>query len=299
MRSSKFLAAITIGARPSSQITIDSVLNLCSNFVVLDTGQDVFRFAHLSAREYLESKSEYIWQLTNTFAAETFLYTLLTHAQHTQQAQQVGIDLLKGRDTPIGTFLHQKFYFYAADFWTRYVTNAGTARFSHTLQRLLDSFILGDCGVGPTGEFLTWMSYLSSDEKVYLNMKLQSSRCLPATPLFVCCIYNFQEFIPPIINLSTEPLKNSRNIDGRTMLEVALFKPDAQVMTSLIEGGVNITEDALEVAAALGTDTTAHLELLLKGYPEPYVSSEVITAAVSNGSIGNEMLLLLMPLIGK
>lgn len=298
MNSSKFLASITIRPRSSTELTIESILNLCSNFVVFDTGQDVFRFAHLSVREYLESKSEYTWKLANSDAAETCLYTLLVHSQPYRLSKQGGINLPSTHEIPIGKFLHSKFYSYAATFWSSHVKSAGNMRFSHTLQKLLHVFILGDDGYWPTGEFLTWMNYLSSDYKEYVNVKHETSRCIPATPLFVCCICNFQELIPPILDRSTEAFSNSQNIDGRTALEVALFKPANHVLTRLIRGGVHVTQNALAISAASSKSIT-HLELLLKECPSSYVSAEVITAAISNNSIGEEILLLLVPLLGK
>lgn len=42
-----------------AELSAEDLVDLCSNFVVLDTALDVFRFAHLSVREFLEIKDDY------------------------------------------------------------------------------------------------------------------------------------------------------------------------------------------------------------------------------------------------
>ncbi|CAI7646113.1 unnamed protein product, partial [Penicillium crustosum] len=62
------------------EIDEDFILDLLSNFVVSQTTQDgnrTFRFAHLSVREFLETKPEYSMESSNTFAAEVCLLKLL------------------------------------------------------------------------------------------------------------------------------------------------------------------------------------------------------------------------------
>ena len=53
-----FITALSAANQENSDISRDDLLDLCFNFLSLDVELDVFRFAHLSVREYLESKSE-------------------------------------------------------------------------------------------------------------------------------------------------------------------------------------------------------------------------------------------------
>lgn len=48
---------------------IDDILRLCPNFVILDSEQHVFRFAHQSVQEYLEKKEEYGTRRNHAYAA--------------------------------------------------------------------------------------------------------------------------------------------------------------------------------------------------------------------------------------
>lgn len=52
------------------QLSNNNLLDFCCNMIVLDAEMDVFRFAHLSVREYLESKDDYKDGKTHAFALE-------------------------------------------------------------------------------------------------------------------------------------------------------------------------------------------------------------------------------------
>jgi hypothetical protein len=56
-----------------SRLSQTDVLDICCNMVVLDSEADVFRFAHLSVREYLESLSEYGLSTAHALALERCL----------------------------------------------------------------------------------------------------------------------------------------------------------------------------------------------------------------------------------
>jgi len=60
-------------------LTIDALLNECHNLVVLDRQQNMLRFAHLSVREFLETRLEFTSPEANKMATETCL-ALLTSA---------------------------------------------------------------------------------------------------------------------------------------------------------------------------------------------------------------------------
>lgn len=61
LRASDFLVAVAANLDTSEgDITIDDLLDLCNNFVVYDDEQDVFRFAHLSVREFLEKMPDFV-----------------------------------------------------------------------------------------------------------------------------------------------------------------------------------------------------------------------------------------------
>ena len=77
--SSEFRKAISINMKmPLERLTNEHILDLLNNFVVFDSGLDMFRFAHLSVREFLEeSRQEYSVTAFNAVAAEVCLIDLV------------------------------------------------------------------------------------------------------------------------------------------------------------------------------------------------------------------------------
>ena len=69
MKSSEFCTAVVWKSVPAEELTKEKVLDLCHNFVVFDDSLDVFRFAHLSVREFLEKRAEYMANSCHLFAA--------------------------------------------------------------------------------------------------------------------------------------------------------------------------------------------------------------------------------------
>lgn len=73
MKCSEFCTAVVMTIVPAEELTKEHVLDLCHNFVIFDDGLDVFRFAHLSVREFLEKRAEYMTKSCHLLAAETCL----------------------------------------------------------------------------------------------------------------------------------------------------------------------------------------------------------------------------------
>ena len=73
MKSSEFCTAIVLNTIPEEELTKEHVLDLCHGFVVFDDSLDMFRFAHLSVREFLEKQDEYSAISCHLMAAETCL----------------------------------------------------------------------------------------------------------------------------------------------------------------------------------------------------------------------------------
>lgn len=73
-----FLHALSFCSADKVNLSAEELLDLCCNFLVLDTELDVFRFAHLSVREYLETKSEYDSESSHALATQFCLRYLCT-----------------------------------------------------------------------------------------------------------------------------------------------------------------------------------------------------------------------------
>lgn len=73
-----FLHALSFCGDDKIDLSAEELLDLCCNFLVLDTELDVFRFAHLSVREYLETKPQYSSERGHALAAQFCLKYLCT-----------------------------------------------------------------------------------------------------------------------------------------------------------------------------------------------------------------------------
>ena len=78
LSEAEFLAAVSIGTELDSVNLIkEKVLFICGNLVIFDHELKVFRFAHLSVREYLEVQSNFTLDTAHAFGAEISLLVCL------------------------------------------------------------------------------------------------------------------------------------------------------------------------------------------------------------------------------
>ena len=78
LRHEEFLQALSFCGDDKIDLSAEELLDLSCNFLVLDTELDVFRFAHLSVREYLDTRSEYSLESSHALAARLCLRYLCT-----------------------------------------------------------------------------------------------------------------------------------------------------------------------------------------------------------------------------
>ena len=121
MHASVFLTAMAANLDISDgDISVDSLLELCNNFVVYDSGLDVFRFAHLSVREFLEKSPEFAKVSCYSLAAECCLLQIIA-SSNCQNAEHLMSDVqlsyLRGcsacpESSPRANFLQHANYFW-------------------------------------------------------------------------------------------------------------------------------------------------------------------------------------------
>ena len=124
LSEAEFLAAISIGTeRDSVNLTKEKVLFICGNLVIFDHELKVFRFAHLSVREYLEAQSNFTLDTAHAFGAEITLLVCLR--RYTDFAAQYA----------------RKFRRYAFLYWLYHCREARKSGLSSLLHQLLEDFL--------------------------------------------------------------------------------------------------------------------------------------------------------------
>ena len=79
LSTQELIAAVTPEPKGSFQMLSEmNILDLCNNLVIVDDETGIFRFAHLSVREYLENRPEYSTEHMHVLAARRCLRALST-----------------------------------------------------------------------------------------------------------------------------------------------------------------------------------------------------------------------------
>lgn len=129
MKNYEFRIAVAgnLSIRPED-LEKEHILDLCQNLVVFDDGLDVFRFAHLSVREFLEQQPEYDQDSCHALAAEVCLLQLMESSKDTAAKKflraECAIDL-KSKAFSTSAAFFDAFYTYAVLFWMEHCQRTG------------------------------------------------------------------------------------------------------------------------------------------------------------------------------
>lgn len=196
--SDEFIKALAIDLECSnSTITVESLLSICCNLVKYDAELDVFRFIHLSVREYLEDKEpDYQNSLSHSEIAIACLHCCLAGREPKRKARSP-------------TSQNKTFYDYAHVYWPVHCELSGQYRQLGTLAKLLNELLfLGGKPTRkfkPTKKFLDWESlWNESWDEMALN-KLGEDKLLhdtlsdcmvwPCDVVGLACAFGFTEII--------------------------------------------------------------------------------------------------------
>lgn len=129
-----FVLALSSSAGNQAKLCRENILDLCSSFIVIDDELDVFRFAHLSVREFLEGRDGFEPERNDALAAQCCLNYLSTKTVLEK------MPLLNG---PRKNFLNE-FHGYACFYWPFHLDASKDHRFSPPLQHITQDFMIGD-----------------------------------------------------------------------------------------------------------------------------------------------------------
>ena len=227
------LASSSAYQRPAMSLSRDDLLDLCFNFVVHDAELDVFRFSHLSVREYLEDMEPYQLESCHAFAAEYCLKVLTSSLDNS-------LEVLTGLDGWLGTYA-LKVDDYVCLYWPHHLKQSGVRTHMKPLQTLFSTFTMDEQDVSP--HFLLWNEKRSSLQVNHRDTSQNTSGELvigfPADPLFVACVWELEELLHWRINTNTRSLE-VRNQSGMTALHITCKLGKVEAARTLIENGVNL-----------------------------------------------------------
>ena len=230
------LASLSAHQRPIVSISRDDLLDLCFNFVVHDARLNIFRFSHLSVREYLESTEYYQLESCHAFAAE-YCLRILTSDLHINQTRlkddedcvEDSLGVNSGVDT------------YVCVYWPHHLKKSRVQRHLEPLKTLFCAFTMEQ---QTTSSHFSWWnertSLLANDiheSRQYSPESLIIS--FPSDPLFMACVWGFEELLHWRINTDTRSL-DVQNLRGMTALHIACRRGNLEAARSLVEKGVDL-----------------------------------------------------------
>ncbi|ORY58533.1 uncharacterized protein BCR38DRAFT_489446 [Pseudomassariella vexata] len=285
LSSEEFLAAVsTSPSQLSTALTKYNVLDLCCNLIVFDSTLDEFRFAHLSVREFLETKEAYASTAINSIAAQCCLTALMPF-------KEVDISkngLAKDYET-------NRLYKYASIYWAPHCHDAAEERRHGHLSMLLETFL---SDLPPRLPFTTWNSEVTTwidgvntyDRKLIDKLGVCQSGDSPS--LFVASAFDFAEVIQ--IQLREGALLKGSILTKCTVI-TASFGCYEALLELLGSKEVKITEDVVKAAAGNYRSGKEVMALLLeKRGDQVQITEDVVKAAARNMENGKEFMALLL-----
>lgn len=272
-----------------AELNKENILDLCHNFVVYDDALDTFRFAHLSVREFLETRAEYAPVACHVLAAETCLIQLIGSTESStakyflkdQCAVDVSGKLASASESIVGGF-HK----YSTLCWTKHCASIGEeGRQTHArFRRLFQFFLFTDCG--SPSPLDAWMLLFRRreygvDAPFYLRAALDKYSSPLTTPFFLACNFGFCEIL-------RESLKNLQlgADERRTAWEIAALGCQDEVLKTLLtqRGECDIPESFVGIVAF---DMEAEtLAWVLDQAPNTKLTASLVISASQNRQEG-------------
>ena len=203
MKSSEFCTAIVLNTIPAEELTKEHVLDLCHGFIVFDDSLEVFRFAHLSVREFLEKHDEYMASSCHLIPAETCLlhFIGLSNCSAAKAFLQHNYTLdVCGKATSTAAVLGG-FHTYATKFWARHCQLIGEEGRKNNVrfERIFHFFLFNVSNDSPLNMWIQSDRRSTRDGlQLLLNPKHVSRH--EDRVYYVACAYAFCEIIRLCMN---------------------------------------------------------------------------------------------------
>ncbi|MCJ1395393.1 hypothetical protein MMC18_008277 [Xylographa bjoerkii] len=228
LSTNELLAAISVdseGRCEQSALSVNGLLGVCCNLVVVDQDSNVIRFAHLSVREYLESRQESLFRLVdcNVVAAERCIDLWILKSQKKRPATQLEE--------------HNKIFDpYATLYWPEHCTSALSEinPRSEIIKTKMLQFLFN--GTNVAFSFMTW---LTAARKLK-NRPKQIDEANSPSPQFLACCYGLDSIIEQLDSIGRREW--GRKSQGLTCLQLAVIYGHEKTVRRLIDIGAVVDE---------------------------------------------------------
>ena len=254
LRPHELIEALLLGVSDRTTVcTTSELLDVCRNLIIYDGGLDILRFAHLSVKQYLETRPEFDLHRLNALATTSCLFIL--------------------RELPPPNFENSGFFEYAILYWaTHYVDFGKGDNHPYTVDDSVKLFLTGT-PVQPVANVTLrlWMSHASRllrtlEGSSRLRKSLNAAVNTSDTSLHLRCSFGLPKALTSLfadteLNLALD----TRNDAGDTGLHVAAASEHFAIVRFLLcngatlESGARCGRTALHHAAKVGNGPTVRL----------------------------------------
>ena len=298
LRSLEFLRAVAANLEISDgEISIDNLLDLCNNFVVYDEGLDVFRFAHLSVREFLEKRPEFAKISCNSLAAECCLLQIIassnsTHTDHLMSGSH--FLRLRGNLSLTRRSFYTSFPEHANKSWMKYCQSIPPSDRSDTTKvGRLFWFFLSDQS-GPSSPLNAWVRWYCSRvlrEWDSAASKLQSLLTGFSDDVlilfFLATCYGFSDIVKSCVR---DPrLSDKMQDEGLLLAAMSAEQENFEILSANRE---NWAMNEASLLHAVYTFDKKSLTWLLDKIPDNMITPRVFAAVATNWEDGGMITLL-------
>ncbi len=319
LRASNFLVAVAANLGTDRDLSKDKLLELCNNLVVYDDGLEVFRFAHLSVREFLENKSEFAEVSCYSLAAECCLLQILASSDCSNAKHYMSdVHRLRLRRSPHSTksSTYASFFEHANRFWMKYCKLIPQSNRSYDTKfgRIFQSFLSETAGSdSPLYTWVQWYcSRVLSDGDLAASFKFQEllTSCSDSLSrsFFVATYFGFSEKVTScIMNLGlSDEMKNKGLLlaamvsqhevfdilrEGRAIWELTepllsyvILASDEENLASLLEKVPDSMITQRVIATIIVDQKDGRIAIVLHRYPDLIVTAEVLDIAMEHAS---------------
>ena len=230
--------------KATDKLSRDALLDLCFHFIIHDAELDVFRFSHLSVREYLESLDSYQLDASHAFAAE-YCLRLLTFELRIRPGRGSHLGT-RTEDPPHGNLDIIK---YAHFYWGHHLQMSNQYRFAEPLRTLFPTFAMNQHEI--SSYFFRWnwsiWSFLDwSWNRTLLRVSRQTRSSTtgltdtasdPVDIITTPSLWDFEKLMERCSTVNSKN-ENIRNKNGKTALHVAWNRACLKAARLMIEQGV-------------------------------------------------------------
>lgn len=249
-----------------------TILKMGRGLIVKEsTNYNRFVFGHLSVKEFFEKRTDYNGEYAHAVAAEACLEYCLK----------------------LDPSLALNFRYYANNHLGRHCMKSGSLRQDPKLRTLMEKFLLE---YGSGSAFERWnrdaFRTMGLEMAPGTNEERQRCQCRPALPLFMICVYGFNEFVELAIQ-KRDDVHYAQNLWRQRPLEVAAYYGNYSTIKLLDDATSSFQKSPIRshelLASAARSGNLDVWSFALTHIPVmPFKSA--ITEAVQSPELGKEML---------